>query len=521
LGDFLDTLIEGADIASVLVFCAIFGGLNVLRILLGYVTSIIYVKMQTKMGYALNMSVIKHVQNLSLSYTNHQDSAYLNQRINNDANGLIIFCITIIQNVMTNTIMLIVPLVILLNMNWFVAVLLVGFLAVYITLYFIFKKPLYNASFAMKEAQSNFFARLYDQLKYIKLIKLNSIQPEMNKRADSGFDKLLNTTVHNQKVSYLYSGLDGFIGTLATIALFVVGGIQVLRGNFTIGMFTIFSSYFTMMMGASRYFFNLGANYQRVLVSYDRIIDIFGQKQEKSGAVILEDIHHIQLKDVCFAYDNEAKNIINNFNATFEKGKIYGIVGENGTGKSTLVSLIMGMYQDEFKGSISYNGINIKDAHMENARRSHFGFAEQEPMLINDSIRYNLSFDDIDNHLSSGLQAAPTLSTYLHTLNMTDFITKNTLDLTINEKNSNTSGGEKQKISILKVLTKDPAVMIFDEPTSALDVETTQRFVAYLQEIKCDKIILLITHDASIKRICDETVYVTIGTIPDIKATLT
>jgi len=80
LGDFLDTLIFGADIKSVLVFCALFGGLNVLRILLGYVTSIIYVKVQTKMGYDMNMYAIKHVQSLSLSYTNNQDSAYLNQR---------------------------------------------------------------------------------------------------------------------------------------------------------------------------------------------------------------------------------------------------------------------------------------------------------------------------------------------------------------------------------------------------------------------------------------------------------
>lgn len=95
LGDFLDTLIIGADISSVLRFCAIFGGLNVLRILMGYITSIIYVKTQTQMAYDLNMDAVKHVQNLSLSYSNQQDSAYLSKRTNNDANSLITFCITI------------------------------------------------------------------------------------------------------------------------------------------------------------------------------------------------------------------------------------------------------------------------------------------------------------------------------------------------------------------------------------------------------------------------------------------
>ena len=87
-----------------------------------------------------------------------------------------------------------------------------------------------------------------------------------------------------------------------------------------------------------------------------------------------------------------------------------------------------------------------------------------------------------------------------------DFIAKNTLDLTINDKNTGTSGGEKQKISILKVLMKDPTVMIFDEPTSALDRQTSVKFMEYLCQIKKDKIIILITHDNHAIGLCDEVV---------------
>jgi len=114
------------------------------------------------------------------------------------------------------------------------------------------------------------------------------------------------------------------------------------------------------------------------------------------------------------------------------------------------------------------------------ARKDHIGFAEQEPMLVNDSVWYNLYFEE--GTLQT--QAIQALHTHLDILNMTDFITKNTLEMTINDKNNNTSGGEKQKISILKVLAKDPSVMILDDPTSALDAETTQRFIAYMRDIK-------------------------------------
>ena len=512
LGDFLDTLITGADITSVLRFCAVFGGLNILRILMGYATSIIYVKVQTKMGYDLNMSVIKHVQSLSLSYFNKQDSAYLNQRINNDANNLIIFCITILQSIITNVIMFIVPFVVLLAMNWFVAVLMIAFLALYMTLYIVFKKPLYKASFAFKEAQSKFFSCLYDQLKYIKLIKINSIQQETNKKAYEGFAGLIKATVNNQKINYLFSGLDGFITTLAQIALFVIGGIQILDGNFTIGMFTIFSSYFNMMIGSSRYFFNLGASYHKVLVSYDRIVEIFGYKAETNGEQTLVDIQKIELNNIAFSYDvNPSKpKPLNNLTSTFKKGKIYAITGENGTGKSTLINLIMGMYINEFSGNISYNGINIKDIDMQRARKTLFGFAEQEPMLINDTIWYNLTFEDSNKFES--IKESPAnpkykaLRSHLQTLNMMDFVSEYTLNLKINDKNTNTSGGEKQKISILKVLLKDPVVMIFDEPTSALDWETSAKFMRHLQQIKESKIIIIITHDNAVEQFCDETI---------------
>lgn len=497
---------------------------------MGYISSVLYVRMQTKMGYDLNIKVVRHVQNLSLSYINknENDSAYLSQRINSDANSLIIFCITVLQSIITNVIMFVVPLVILLSMNWFTAVLLMGFLVVYMVLYAIFKKPLYKANFALKEAQSKFFALLFEQLKYIKLIKINGIQPEINKRADKGFGGLKEAVVHNQKVGYLYSGLDGFITTLAQITLFITGGIQILSGNFTIGMFTIFSSYFNMMIGAARYFFNLGASYQQTLVAYNRITEILEQKTESKGNKILDGIQSIALNNLTFGYDadngndNSNKKIIENFNVTFSKGKIYGIAGANGAGKSTLINLLLGLYSNEYQGNVSYNGINIQNIDMPQARKILFGFAEQEPMLINDTIRYNLTYglDDRDNSREKTDKTFKTFSDsenkalidvtqiaeYLQILNMDDFINKNSLELIINDKNSNTSGGEKQKISILKVLLKSPPVMIFDEPTSALDAETTGRFIEYLRKIKKDRIIILITHDDFVKGACDEII---------------
>ncbi|MCL2362315.1 MAG: ABC transporter ATP-binding protein/permease [Defluviitaleaceae bacterium] len=495
IGDFLDTLISGADMGVILRFGIIFGGLSLLKIIKGYITAIMNTKMQIKMSYNLNRDTIKHIQGLSLSYINQKDSAYLSQRVGDDANSLISFCISILRNIITNTIMVIVPFVILLTMNWLIAVLMLGFVAVYMALYFAFKKPLYTAGFAHREALAKFFSKILEQLRYAKLIKLNSIQDKMIKRADDSFAHQRDTALHNQKINYFYNSADGIISTIAQISLFVIGGLHVLAGNFTIGMFTIFTSYFNMMLGACRYFFSLGGAYQRTMVAHDRIREILDQKPESQGEKLITNIEKIELQNVNFSYNGNAKKqTVTGINALFNKGYIYVITGPNGAGKSTLINLLLGMYIDEYKGSITYNGIDIRNINMVAARRDQLGFAEQEPQLINDTIRYNLSF---------GKSLNEKLSNLIDILNMNDFIAEHSLDYVLNEKTTNTSGGEKQKIAILKVLSKDPDVMVFDEPSSALEKGTVEKFMEYLHQIKKDKIIIIITHDEIIKAQCD------------------
>jgi len=499
IGRFLDNFVDGANVEDIFRFAFVFGAISVLKILKGYVASIMHVKMESGMSYALNRDTMNHVQNLSLSYINKQDSAYLSQRIGADSGNLITFCIAVLQNIISNAVMVVLPFIILVSMNAFIAVLLIIFFVVYVVLYFIFRKAIYTAGLALKEAQSKFFSRCLERLRYIKLIKINSIHAQMNERTDQSFSVAQNATIHNQKVGYFYSGLDGIVSTIAQIVLFVIGGMQILAGNFTIGMFTVFTSYFNMILNSGRYFFGLGAYYQYVLVAYNRLTEIFEQLPEQYGSRIIKDISKVELCNVNFAYAN--KMAIDNFNMSFEKGKIYGIVGANGAGKSTLISLILGLYIDEYDGIIKYDDVDIRQINMWAARKELIAFSEQEPLLLGDTIRYNLTFEDAESQLS--------IDEYINILGMEEFIYERTLDFVINEKNTNTSGGEKQKISILKALNKNSPVMIFDEPTSALDAKTTDKFMQYLGAIKQDKIIILITHDAIVKNQCDEILELT------------
>mgnify|MGYP000949122865 CR=1 FL=1 len=538
IGSFLDDLVIGAGKSVILRFCITFGGLSILKMIKDYVNSIMYTKMQVQMGYDLNIRVIKHVQSLSLSFINQKDGMYLTQRLNGDSYSLITFCLTTLQGIIMNVILTIVPFVILLTMNWLVTVLMIGFILLYVTLYLTLRGWLYKVGFLFKESQAKFISKLYEQLKHIKLIKINSIQSEMNTRAENSFTDFRETAIYSQKANFVYSSLEGIIATIAQVTLFVIGGLQILNGNFTVGAFTIFYSYFNMMLKSSRYFSSLGATYQNAMSSYNRIKDILQCRGENYGEKVVEGIDKIELLDISFNYsafpnndptcepnssdldqetiiEDREENVIDYLSAKFTKGNMYAISGPNGVGKSTIISLIMGLYIHEYGGQIKYNNVCIREIDMVTVRKKLIGFAEQEPLLINDSIRYNIDYDntssnDIDMLANPADMCAhsgtDSLDEYINILNMESFIDRNGFSFIINEKNTNLSGGEKQKISILRVLYKNPAVMIFDEPTSALDMNTTRKFINHLQKVKKDKIIIIVTHDEYVQVCCDEIV---------------
>ena len=206
---------------------------------------------------------------------------------------------------------------------------------------------------------------------------------------------------------------------------------------------------------------------------------------------MVEKVKEIKLSQIRFGFAN--KTIIDNINIEFKCGSIYALVGHNGAGKTTIVDLLMGLYGDSYDGEISVNHISIKKLNMGMFRKKHMGITEQEQQLIADSIYRNICIEKEYKYKR--------IRGVLKLLNMYEFVNK--LPQGINTPVERLSGGEKQKIAIARLLLKKPTIMIFDEPTSALDLESSCKFLDYLQKIKEDRIIIMITHDEKVINQCD------------------
>lgn len=216
-GNFIDILISQRRKYFIYNFCILYGCIGTLKIILGYFCPLLYVKMQVEMGYELNKDIVFHVQNLSLTYIQRQDSVFLSQNINTDSNNLIIFCLTIIQNFLTNALMISIPFFIVLFISPRICIVNIVFLTIYIILYIIFRKPLYKHAFMFKESQSKFFTSLHQQLKKMKFTKLHSAEQVLHDKLKSDFCSLRLGVIEFQKINCLFNSLDNIVLTLSQI----------------------------------------------------------------------------------------------------------------------------------------------------------------------------------------------------------------------------------------------------------------------------------------------------------------
>ena len=491
IGNFIDQLLYNNNVKFIFQYFMLFSVISFSTLILGFITGLLYVNLQNQIGFNLNIEYIKKMQKSPLSFTQNQDTVYLNQRINNDSNKLIIFCINIIQNILTNFALIAIPLLIMFNFHSLLSFVLLFVSFSYFLFYLLFRKFLYKITLNFRESQSHFFAKLNEQLFNIRFIKLHSLFENFSKRLSKNFNNLMLNSLRYQKANYVFSGLDQVVTMVAQMVLLLIGGIEIINGRLSIGQFIIISTLFNKMIGAVRYFFGLGQNVQDNLVSYNRLQELNKIAYEPNGTQIVNEIHTIELKNISFSYGNEV--VFQYDNIFFERGKIYGILGENGTGKSTMLDIIVGLQIGNYNGLVLYNGISMDKIDMYKLRENHIGVSEQEPTLIADTVAFNVSPLNenalaLYNNKLDDLVDILGLNNYLNTL-------PNNINTDISENSANISGGEKQKLSILRTLVKNPDVVILDEPTSALDIGSKDKLRKYLVKISKNKIIIIVTHD--------------------------
>lgn len=299
--------------------------------------------------------------------------------------------------------------------------------------------------------------------------------------------------------------------SIGPMLLYLVGGIMMMKydSKLTVGDITVLVGLLGRMYGPVNSLLNIQVEWIRSMALFTRIFDYYDMpieiEQPENPVIPAKNTGSVEFKNVDFSYDSE-RQILKNVSFTLQSGKSVAIVGPSGSGKSTMINLIPRLY-DVQGGAVIFDGVDVREQDLAHLREN-IGIVSQETYLFNGTIRENLLYakpDATDEELIEACKKA----------NIYDFIEKQELGLgaIVGNRGLKLSGGEKQRISIARVLLKNPALLIFDEATSALDSISEQKIQDAIDPIIKERTSILIAHRLSTILAADEILVVKDGEI--------
>ena len=302
---------------------------------------------------------------------------------------------------------------------------------------------------------------------------------------------------------------SAFLCLVDTGLLFIIpiGGIMLLNGKITISVYILFLLMSTIFLNSLRTLFELSESLSFLLKGMEKIIEIFNEKEQKSGNISFPEHFSESLKyeNVTFAY-NKAK-VINNFTLTIRAGTTTALVGPSGSGKTT-IGLLAGRFWDIDEGKITIDGTDIKDISYESLM-DNVSFVFQDTFMLHDTIYENIIMGK--NYTREEVENA-TKKAQIH-----DFIMSlpDRYETKIGEGGIKLSGGEKQRISIARAILKNTPIVILDEVTSYSDIENEAKIQSALKTLLRGKTALIIAHRLYTIKNADNIVFMKKGQITE------
>ena len=460
--------------------------------------------------FDMRNQMYSHLQKMSQRFFTTNNQGDIITRMTSDIDGVKAVITNTFSSILSNSITLVIAMIAMFQKNWILA--LVGIVIVPI-----FTIPTRSAG-KKRWKLTNESQQVNDEVNGILnetlsvsgqlLVKLFGKEKYEYERYEKANRKMIGLNIKESMAGRWFRVVLTTFTSVGPMLIYLVGGILMMKYDPTI---TVLVALLGRMYMPVNSLLNIQVEWIRSMALFKRIFDYFDipvEIKNAEDAVTPEKVTgDIVFEHVEFSYE-ESKKILKDINFNLDAGKSIAIVGPSGSGKSTIVNLIPRLY-DVDSGTVTFDGIDVRKLDL-SFLRNQVGVVSQETYLFNGTIRDNLLYAKPDATEEDMIEA-------LKKANIWDFVEKQEkgIDTEVGNRGLKLSGGEKQRISIARIILKDPTIFIFDEATSALDSISEKKIQDAIDPIIRSKTSILIAHRLSTILAADEILVVKDGTIAE------
>ncbi len=512
-GRIIDEGLIGRDLPRLVVLIVLSLAVTAGANLIGVAESYLNTWIAQHISYDMRNAMYRHLQQMSQRFFTSNNQGEIITRMTSDISGVEQVIANTFTSILSNAITLIVALVAMYQKNWILAT--VGIIIVPL-----FTLPTRKAGNTRWKITSEAQA-VGDEINGIlnetmsvsgqMLVKLFSREKHEYGKYEDANRRMIRLNIRESMAGRWFRVILSTITSVGPMLLYFVGGLLMIRhgADLTVGDITVLVALLSRMYGPVNSLLNIQVDWIRSMALFSRIFDYFDMPVEIQNApdalVPARAEGSVEFRHVYFSYDGE-KQILKDITFRLESGRSVAIVGPSGSGKSTIVNLIPRLY-DVNEGEVLFDGTDVRKLDLDFLRGS-IGVVTQETYLFNGTIRDNLLYvrpDATEEDLREACDKA----------NILDLIEaqEKGFDTVVGNRGLKLSGGEKQRISIARVLLRSPALLIFDEATASLDSISEAKIQEAIDPLVTSCTSILIAHRLSTILAADEIIVVKAGEI--------
>ena len=471
-----------------------------------FLSSATIIPIRTGIVRDIRNQIYQKINSLSLGFFSEERKGDIIARMSGDVQEVENSIMSSLDMLFKNPILILFYFVTLICISWQLTLFTILFVPPFGWFMGVVGKKLKAHSIEAQALWSDTMSIVEETLGGLRIIKAFCAEEKMNKRfnqVNSSYrDNIMRVNIRQQ----MAHPMSEFLGTILIVVVLWFGGILVLDYGRIDGPTIIF--YLVMLysiINPLKEFSKASYNIPKGLASMERIDKILQAEVEIKDKETPEHIssfeHQIEFRHVSFAYTDrksaELVYVLKDINLVIPKGKTVALVGQSGSGKSTMVDLIP-RYYDVQEGEVLIDGINVKDLAVHDLRML-IGNVNQEAILFNASFKDNIRFGKTDATDEEIANAAKIANAY-------EFITKSEkgFDTNIGDRGGRLSGGQRQRVSIARAILKNPPILILDEATSALDTESERLVQDALEKLMKTRTTVAVAHRLSTIKHADE-----------------